>query len=515
METSQAMAQGQPNILLIMADQLTAFALPSYGHKVVRAPHITGLAETGVLFENAYCNSPLCAPSRASMMTGRLPSHIGAYDNASEFPASLPTLAHGLRAQGYLTCLAGKMHFVGPDQLHGFEERLTPDIYPADFAWIPNWDEPEERIDWWYHNMLSVKQAGIAAATNQLDYDDEVAFHAVRFLKDQARLAKRRPFFLTVSFTHPHDPYAIRAEYWNRYEDSEIDRPRVGPLPLEQMDPHSRRLWRVSAMDEARISEDDVRRARRGYYGAISYVDDHVGELLATLRAFDLADETIVLFVADHGELLGERGLWYKMHLFEWAVRVPLIVHAPRRFARRRVRTPVSLVDVLPTLVEMGGPGTSANEPALQGDGRSLVPLLDAHDAQEQSVLAEYLAEGALAPIFMIRREAHKFIWSEPDPPLLFDLDNDPDELDNLAGRAEHAERVRAFEAEVHEHWDSQALYQTIVESQRTRRVAWEALKQGRRARWEWNPALHRGGYVSGEADLNVLEHSRRYPPPK
>jgi choline-sulfatase len=254
---------GQPDILLIMADQLSAFALPSYGHLVVRAPHIAALADAGILFENAYCNSPLCAPSRASLMTGRLASRIGAYDNASEFPAGLPTLAHRLRAQGYLTCLAGKMHFVGPDQLHGFEERLTPDIYPADFAWIPNWEAPDERIDWWYHNMLSVKQAGIAEATNQLDYDDEVAFHALRFLRDQARSAGRRPFFLTVSFTHPHDPYAIRSEYWDRYEDREIDLPRVGSLPLERMDAHSRRLRRAAAMDEVEISEDDVRRARR------------------------------------------------------------------------------------------------------------------------------------------------------------------------------------------------------------------------------------------------------------
>jgi choline-sulfatase len=506
---------GQPNILLIMADQLTAFALPSYGHPVVRAPHITALAEQGVLFENAYCNSPLCAPSRASMLTGRLPSRIGAYDNASEFSAGMPTLAHGLRAQGYLTCLAGKMHFVGPDQLHGFEERLTPDVYPADFAWIPNWDEPEERIDWWYHNMLSVKQAGIAEATNQLDYDDEVAFHAVRFLKDQARAAGRRPFFLTVSFTHPHDPYAIRAEYWERYEDREIDPPRIGPLPLERIDAHSRRLRRVSAMDALEITDDDVRRARRAYYGAISYVDDHVGELLATLRAFGLADETIVLFTADHGELLGERGLWYKMHLFEWAVRVPLIVHAQGRFAHRRVGVPVSLVDLLPTVVEFGRPAARPGELELQGDGRSLVPLLEGRHGEERRVLAEYLAEGAHAPIFMIRQGAQKFIWSEPDPPLLFDLEQDPDELDNLAEASAHAEQVQAFEAEVRERWDPQALHQAIVASQRTRRVASEALAQGRKTPWEWNPALHRGGYVGGDVDLNVLEHSRRYPPPE
>ena len=271
------------------------------------------------------------------MMAGRLPSRIGAYDNASEFPAAVPTFAHGLRAAGYRTCLAGKMHFVGPDQLHGFEERLTTDIYPADFGWTPNWDAPEERIDWWYHNMLSVKQAGVAAATNQLDFDDEVGFRAQRFLADHPRSADRRPFFLTVSFTHPHDPYAIRQRYWDRYEEVEIDPPRVPPIPPERLDAHSRRLVRVSAMEEIEITPDDVRRARRAYYGAISYVDDWVGRLVATLGEFGLADDTVVLFTSDHGDMLGERGLWYKMCFFEWAVRVPLIVSAPRRFARRRV----------------------------------------------------------------------------------------------------------------------------------------------------------------------------------
>ena len=144
-----------PNILMIMADQLTALALPAYGHKVVRAPHLDRLAAEGVLFERAYCNFPLCAPSRASLMSGKLASRIGVYDNAAEFPAAVPTLAHGLRVQGYRTCLAGKMHFVGPDQLHGFEERLTTDIYPADFGWTPNWDAPEER------DRLVVPQHGL------------------------------------------------------------------------------------------------------------------------------------------------------------------------------------------------------------------------------------------------------------------------------------------------------------------------------------------------------------------
>ena len=333
----------RPNILMIMADQLTALALPAYGHKVVRTPHLDRLAAEGILFERAYCNFPLCAPSRASLMSGRLASRIGVYDNAAEFPAAVPTMAHGLRAMGYRTCLAGKMHFVGPDQLHGFEERLTTDIYPADFGWTPNWDAPEERIDWWDHNMGSVKEAGIAEATNQLDFDAEVAFQAERRLAEHARAQDARPLFLCVSFTHPHDPYAVPRAYWDRYRDAEIDLP-ASAEPAQ--DAHSARLRRVADMAAAEIDGADVLRARHAYYGEISLVDDQVGRLLQSLERFGLDGDTIVVVTADHGEMLGEHGLWYKMHFFEWALRVPLIFRAPERFAPRRVAAPVSLLDL-------------------------------------------------------------------------------------------------------------------------------------------------------------------------
>jgi choline-sulfatase len=236
-----------------------------------------------------------------------------------------------------------------------------------------------------------------------------------------------------------------------------------------------------------------VRRTRRAYYGAISYLDDNVGELLATLRTFGLAEDTIVILTADHGELPGERGLWYKMHLFERAMRVPLIVHAPGRCRfPRRVAAPVSLIDLLPTVVDLGRLAAGTADLEHDGDGRSLVPLLEGLNGEERDALAEYLAEGALAPILMIRWGAHKFIWSDPDAPLLFDLEQEPDELDNLAARPEHAEPVRAFEAELRRHCDPQALHRAIVASQRTRRLAWKGLEQGRKAPWEWDPALHR-----------------------
>ena len=169
-----------PNVLVIMYDQLTPAALGCYGSRVTRSPHIDRLAAAGVVFDAAYTNSPLCTPARYCLMTGQLPSSTRGYDNAAYLASTIPTFAHYARAAGYRTVLSGKMHFVGPDQLHGFEERRTTDIYPADFGWTPDWRKPDERIDWWYHNMESVAGAGVAAVTNQLLFDDEVGFHAVR-----------------------------------------------------------------------------------------------------------------------------------------------------------------------------------------------------------------------------------------------------------------------------------------------------------------------------------------------
>ena len=346
----------RPHILVLMVDQLAASFLRPYGHSVTKTPAIDRLAEAGVVFENAYTPSPLCAPARASFMTGMLPSRTGVYDNSAEFASSIPTFAHYLRLEGYRTCLSGKMHFVGPDQLHGFEERLTTDVYPGDFGWTPDWSRPGERIDWWYHNMSSVKEAGVAEITNQLEYDDEVAFHAVRRLYDYARFEGDDPLMLCVSFTHPHDPYVARQRYWDLYADDAIDLPAAPELPYAERDPHGRRLFDDLAMGDDEVTEDDVRASRHGYYASLAYVDERIGDVLDAFQACGLAEDSIVIFTSDHGDFLGEHGLFYKMSFREHAARVPLIVHAPGRFERRRVREPVSLLDLA---ADPGGSGST------------------------------------------------------------------------------------------------------------------------------------------------------------
>jgi choline-sulfatase len=213
--------------------------------------------------------------------------------------------------------------------------------------------------------------------------------------------------------------------------------------------------------------------------------------------------------------MLGERGLWYKMCFFEWAVRVPLIFRAPSRFAPRRAPELASLLDLLPTLLDLGRP-QEGGMATIEHEGMSLVPVLHGGAMPERTVPGEYLAEGALAPILMIRRGLWKFIWSEPDPPMLFDLERDPDELENLAAAPRQASTAGEFVAEVRRLWDPARLRDDVLKSQRARRLAFDALTTGRHTSWDFQPLRDAARqYARNHRDLDHVERTRRFPPPK
>ena len=502
-----------PNILLIQADQLCAQALPCYGNPVVKSPNIDSLAEDGVVFESAYCNNPICAPSRFSMLSGQHTSRIQAFDNGAEFPADIPTIAHYLRDNGYQTCLAGKMHFVGADQLHGYEERVTTDVYPSDHGWTPDWTRPEDRFDWWYHNMDSVRQAEPCERTNQIDFDDEVGFCAVRKVYDLARSSDDRPFFLTVSFTNPHDPYACPKEHWDRYDHDAIDMPTTGYIPDQDLDQHSLRLRRAYLQSPDAVTDEQVRNARHAYYGQISYIDDKIGSVLKALSDTGFDQNTVIVFTADHGDMLGEKGLWYKMSFFEESVRVPLIIKTPEGSDATRLSCPVSLVDLAPTLLDISG-SPRLESPAAPLDGESLVPLLEGEEGDaDRTVISEFFAEGSIAPCFMVRQGRFKYIYSQPDPPQLFDLEKDPLELRNLALLEEFEETARHMQEAVFAHQDPEAVRQSVLKSQKRRRLVFEAAGKGRRTSWDHTPACEASSkYMRNHLDLNEVESRARIP---
>ncbi|MGE0211656.1 MAG: choline-sulfatase [Parvibaculaceae bacterium] len=479
------MAASKPNILILMVDQLGAGALRAYGHPLVKSPNIDTLAERGAVFENFYSSFPLCAPARLAFMTGRLCSRIGAWDNAAQLPPDVPTFAHYLRLLGYRTCLSGKMHFIGPDQLHGFEERVTTDICPSDFNWTADWDDPWRTMDW-FHNMKNVSNAGIAERSLQQDYDEEVAYSAARKIFEWAREPEKQPFLLVASFTHPHDPYVTPKRFWDLYRHDEIDMPRVPFIPPEQRDPHSRRLWEQYDRGEFGVGDEHVRNARHAYYGSVSYVDERIGEVLEALRRSKLMDDTVVIFCADHGDMLGERGLWYKMSFYDWSSRVPLMMAGPGVPAQKRVRSNCSLVDILPTLVEIAA-GASWSDYPDPPDGNSLLPLLAAEDPGRTAV-SELFSEGVAAPYVMLRKGSYKFTYVDHDPPQFFDMEADPDELKDLAQDPAHAGLVEEMLAEVRRLWDLDRLKEEALQSQRRRRLVYKALTTGRITPWDYQP---------------------------
>src|SRR5699024_10406556 len=325
-------------------------------------------------------------------------------------------------------------------------------------------------------------QAGPCVRSNQLDFDDEVTFRAQRFLYDYARGSDDRPFCLTVSTTHPHDPYTIPQEYWDRYNHDDIDMPKV-PYSRERLDAHSTRLRKIYQLGEDTLTDEQVRNARHAYYGEISYVDDQLGSVLKALRESGLDDNTIIVFAGDHGDMLGERGLWYKMSWFEGSARVPMIVHSPERFRAGRVAESVSTIDLMPTFLEIAGGGEQPRY-AVPLDGRSLLGHLEGRGGHDE-VIGEYLAEGAIAPLLMIRRGRYKYVCSTPDPDQLFDLEADPQELNNLAENPDYRELCAQFRAEAEQRWDSDKLYQQVVSSQRRRKLISRALQQGQVTPWD------------------------------
>lgn len=462
----------KPNILLIMADQLIPFLTGAYGHDVVQTPNLDRLSEEGITFDAAYSPCPVCAPARAGMLTGRYSSNIGAFDNAATFSSEEPTIPHYLSLAGYDTVLAGKMHFVGADQLHGYSRRFTTNVYPADFAWVPvrGTEHPSERS----HALNYVGEAVHVGRWSQfLSGDDETHFRSIEYLRAKkiqkteagSKSGAEAPFFLTVSYHHPHEPFWPPQEFWSLYEDADIDIPEF-PENLEDtystLDRWLNVYHGIRKADRLR-DPDSLRRVRRAYYALVTYVDHKVGELLDALEETGFAENTVVIFTSDHGDMLGERGMVQKRAFYEWSSRVPMILRFPeRRGAGQRISAPANLVDLLPTILDI------ANVPEadrLKTDGASLLDLIPAPDMEGRYTFSEYHSQGSHAPCFMVREGKYKYVYIHGYESQLFDLEADPDEWNNLVGDPEYAEIEVHLKKLIFSHFDPDAIEEAVAES--------------------------------------------------
>jgi choline-sulfatase len=470
------------NIVVFITDEQPAYMTGCYGDPIAQTPTMDRLAAEGTVFDHAYCASPICCPCRAAMMTSRHVHNVEVWDNGSPLRSDWPTFAHTFRAAGYRTVLCGKMHFVGPDQLHGFEERWVPDIYPASFEWTRS-NRAAVAVNTGEQTIRSVLKAGHAETEDML-YDELVVRKAEEGLP--RLLADDRPFLLVVSITGPHYPFMAPSPYWERFAEADVPLPK---LPENFMaNEHPSIAWvRTSGCFEELVPDEVCRNARRAIYGRMALADDLLKRVITTLEKAGVCADTLMAFLSDHGDMMGEHGLWYKNTAFEASSRVPLIFSGPGIPARRLQET-VSLLDLGPTLAGLAGI-PPLNVPS---DGRNLAPLLrDERPAETGCAIIENYAEGVQRGVRTIVQWPWKLNLCLGTPPELFNLQDDPDEWTNVAADPAHADTLARMTATLDAATPDAAHYDERRWQSEERRLALlAAIPEAERPTWrdDWRP---------------------------
>ena len=448
----------RPNILFILSDQHSKFHLGCYGDPLVRTPHLDRLASEGMRFANAYTPSPLCAPARMAFMTGRRPSTNQVWGNDHILNSALPTWAHAVGAAGYETALLGRMHFVGPDQRHGFERRPIGEHtarHPGAaqqggplFKSIPSSTSGQTRE--------CVEIAGYGRTTYQA-FDDRVAEAACAYLEEKAQ-THDRPFAAVAGFVLPHCPFFAPKDLYDYYYDR-VDVPQPDPTgePAAVTNFKKRRL-----IDEP-LPEERIRVARAAYFGLCEYFDRKVGQLLDKLDETGLRDNTLVIYSSDHGEMAGEHGCWWKSNYYEGSVGIPLIARLPGAIPAG-VENPVlcNLLDWAPTAVEVAG-----GEPLPAGDGHSLWRELQGHadNARPDTTFSELGPSRGDPPSRMIRQGPWKlYKYHDDTPPALFNLADDPGEWNDLGSAGAYAALRQELLDQLYAAWDPEQVTQRCTE---------------------------------------------------
>ncbi len=435
----------RPNILVIMSDEHNANVLGSAGDDVINTPNLDGLAERGISFDGAYCTFPQCAPSRASFTAGKYASRVSHWSNDYMLPsADYPTLPRIMNQAGYESYLCGKMHY-DIDRNYGFEEpRPGLDTWMGR-GWVkrgrngrraPGNLEPKPGISGRVKNARRGK-------SHVLSHDHMVTGGTVKFFRD--RKPTDKPFFFLAGYVAPHFPLVVPHAYWRKYR-GKVPMPKIPPGHLEEQ-PLNYKHLRIGFNVE-NIPPEITQRARELYYGLTEWVDNEIGKVLKGLEMSGLADNTVVIYTSDHGENMGEHGLWWKNCMYEHSARVPLIVSWPARWAGGQRRTEAcTLLDVVQTIADLGG----ADVPD-DWDGDSMVSWLDdANTSWKDRAVSEYYSSNVASGYAMIREGRYKYVYHTPPgngypaEHELYDLEDDPGEFNNLAGEPQHRERIEAM----------------------------------------------------------------------
>jgi choline-sulfatase len=450
------------NLLFILSDEHSRRVLGCYGHETIRTPNLDRLAQRGVRFSDAYTNSPICVPARASLATGRYPHQIRFWDNAIAYNGSVPSWHHRLRDAGHEVVSIGKLHFRSADDDNGFSEEVMP-LHINDGIGDPMG---------WLRDPLPVRKATLRLArdagrgdSSYQDYDRKITDAAVDWLKAHAGAPRDKPWALFVSLVCPHFPLIARPEFYGLYPEDSVPLPPLRGPERGTDHPYIAALRQCQIYQQGFADEANVRRAIAAYFGLVSFTDHNVGRLLAALDAAGLAETTRVIYSADHGDNLGTRELWGKSTMYEESAGVPLIVAGPGLPEGIVCREPVSLADCFPTALAWTGVPPQPEDRDLPG-----LPLDDVvRTAPKRTVLSEYHATGAATGAFMIRKGPFKFVYYVGMVPQLFDLGADPQETRDLAQEPRYQGLVADCERELRAVVDPEAADALAKGDQRAR----------------------------------------------
>jgi choline-sulfatase len=418
-------------LIVFVSDNHTRNVAGCYGHRFVKTPTIDRFAAEGVRFTGAYTASPLCCPARASMATGRFPHQTGYWDNALAYDGRVTSWMRRLRDQGHTVTSIGKLHYRSSEDDNGMTQEILPmhmqDGRGAVKGLLRGYDAeaPKDSGVVW---QLYADRATIGE-THYQEYDRQITAEAVKWLREHA-VEDGKPWVLVVSYISPHPPFTVPKRLMDMYPEKDMPLP-PGFLPGEASTHPAAEHLRYLDRLPAKMEEAALRRIAAGYFGLITHMDEQVGAVMREVDALDLASTTRIAYTSDHGELFGAQGLMGKRSLYEGSAAIPLIFSGPGIGRGLVSRQLASQVDLYPTIVEMAGGRFEGEDADLPGT--SLWQALQGHDDLARPVFAEVHTQGSKVGAFMLRSGDVKLIRHAGMPSELFDLSNDPDELQNLA----------------------------------------------------------------------------------
>ena len=406
------------NLLILLSDEHNKRMLGVSGHEFVKTPNLDKLAKDGSFFENAYCNSPICVPSRAILATGRYNAEIGYWDNADPYDGKIISWGHRVVDANCDAVSIGKLHFVDDQAPTGFSEQINPLNVVGGVGDLLGLIRQELPVRKGAANMA--KDVG-SGETTYSNYDKNIAKDAQNWIKNRKRTDK--PWVLFVSFVCPHFPLIAPQEFYDMYPENEMPWPLLYKQEERSDHPYYVAMRKCMNYDDY-FDEEKVRKATSAYFGLCSFLDKNIGDVLSTLDNSEFADNTNIIYTSDHGDALGMRGMWGKSTMFEESAGIPMIMRGPDIPKGKKIKTPVSLVDVFPTVIDNLKLTNHIDDRNLPG--KSLIEIANNQDDYERIVLSEYHAAASPVGAFMLRKGKFKYVYfAEGYKPQLFDLEND------------------------------------------------------------------------------------------